>query len=50
MARPSASRLIAIFRMYARVLREEGLNPAEARTMCSACTGCDLVPGRDDVI
>lgn len=50
MARPSASRLIAIFRMHARVLREEGLNPAEARTMCSACTGCDLVPGRDDVI
>jgi biotin synthase-related radical SAM superfamily protein len=48
--RPSASRLIRIFRMHTRVLREEGLDPAGALTMCSACTGCDLVPGRDDVI
>ncbi len=48
--RPSASRLTGIFRMHTRVLREAGLDPAVARTMCSACTGCDLVPGRDDAI
>ncbi len=48
--RPSASRLIRIFRMHSRVLLEEGLDPAGALTMCSACTGCDLVPGRDDAI
>jgi len=45
--RPSAERLLRLFRVHSRTLREEGLDPCSAVTMCSACTGCDLVPGRD---
>jgi biotin synthase-related radical SAM superfamily protein len=46
-ARPSAERLQKIFVMHERALASEGLDPREARTMCTNCTGCDLVPGRD---
>jgi hypothetical protein len=29
------------------LLRSAGLDAAQARTMCAACAGCDLIPGRD---
>jgi biotin synthase-related radical SAM superfamily protein len=45
--RPSAERLLRLFRVHGRILKEEGLDPCRAITMCSACTGCDLAPGRD---
>ncbi|NLA37923.1 MAG: radical SAM protein [Methanomicrobiales archaeon] len=45
--RPSADRLLHIYSIHERILKEAGLDPARALTMCSACTGCDLVPGRD---
>jgi biotin synthase-related radical SAM superfamily protein len=45
--RPPAERLIHIQSFHARALREVGLDPRAARTMCVKCTGCDLVPGRD---
>ena len=31
-----------------RALEEAGLDTREALTMCTSCTGCDLVPGRDE--
>lgn len=46
-SRPSAERLKKIFIMHERALAAAGLDPREARTMCTNCTGCDLVPGRD---
>jgi biotin synthase-related radical SAM superfamily protein len=46
-ARPSAERLHKIFIMHERALAGAGLDPREARTMCTNCAGCDLVPGRD---
>ncbi|MDI9633779.1 MAG: radical SAM protein [Methanolinea sp.] len=46
--RPSAERLLALFEVHAEALRESGLDPRGALSMCAACTGCDLVPGRDD--
>ena len=45
--RPSSGRLSAIFAMHERVLAAAGLDTRDARTMCTNCTGCDLVPGRD---
>jgi biotin synthase-related radical SAM superfamily protein len=45
--RPSAERLKKIFAIHERALAAAGLDPREARTMCTNCTGCDLVPGRD---
>ena len=46
-ARPSAERLKKIFHMHERACAAAGLDTREARTMCTNCTGCDLVPGRD---
>jgi len=46
-SRPSAERLKTIFIMHEQALAAAGLDPREARTMCTNCTGCDLVPGRD---
>ena len=46
--RPSAERLKTIFIMHERALAAAGLDPRLARTMCTNCTGCDLVPGRDE--
>jgi len=46
--RPSQERLLALFRVHSDTLRDAGLDPREAVSMCAACTGCDLVPGRDD--
>jgi biotin synthase-related radical SAM superfamily protein len=45
--RPSAARLERLCRIHERALKRAGLDPCRAASMCSACTGCDLVPGRD---
>jgi biotin synthase-related radical SAM superfamily protein len=45
--RPTAERILRICGMHERALRRHGLDTRKARTMCTACTGCDLVPGRD---
>jgi biotin synthase-related radical SAM superfamily protein len=46
--RPSAERLNKIFAMQVRALKAANLDPLLARTMCTNCCGCDLVPGRDE--
>jgi biotin synthase-related radical SAM superfamily protein len=46
-ARPTAERLLRIYGIHSRLIREAGLDPRDSLTMCPACTGCDLVPGRD---
>lgn len=45
--RPSAERLAIIFAMHKRALAAAELDTRQALTMCTNCTGCDLVPGRD---
>ncbi|MDD1677785.1 MAG: radical SAM protein [Methanomicrobiales archaeon] len=45
--RPSAKRLLHLFRREQEILEKAGLDPGQALTMCVSCTGCDLVPGRD---
>jgi len=45
--RPTAERILRVCEMHGRALRNHGLDTRKARTMCTACTGCDLVPGRD---
>jgi len=45
--RPSAARLLQLHAVAAREMAAAGLDAAQARTMCAACTGCDLIPGRD---
>jgi biotin synthase-related radical SAM superfamily protein len=47
MPRPSPERLNAVFAMHERALDAAGLDTRQAQTMCTSCTGCDLVPGRD---
>jgi biotin synthase-related radical SAM superfamily protein len=47
MGRPSAERLKKIFAIHTRALAEAGLDTRLAMTMCTNCTGCDLVPGKD---
>jgi biotin synthase-related radical SAM superfamily protein len=44
---PDPSRILAIARIQSRILQKYGLDPTQALTMCPACTGCDLIPGRD---
>jgi biotin synthase-related radical SAM superfamily protein len=46
-SRPSPERLKKLFGIHERELAKAGLDPREALTMCTNCTGCDLVPGRD---
>ncbi len=46
-SRPSAERLLSLHEAHERILRRAGLDPRRALTMCAACTGCDLAPGRD---
>jgi biotin synthase-related radical SAM superfamily protein len=46
--RPSAERLMKIFAIHKRALAAAGLDPRLAMTMCTNCTGCDLVPGKDE--
>ncbi|MBT8508104.1 radical SAM protein [Methanomicrobiaceae archaeon CYW5] len=45
--RPGADRILHIADIQEEALAQAGLDPSQARTMCSACTGCDLVPGVD---
>lgn len=45
--RPSKERLLSLYEIHSKALEEAGLDPSQAMTMCSACTGCDMVPGRD---
>jgi len=45
--RPSADRLKKIFAIHGQTLEAAGLDARLAETMCTNCTGCDLVPGRD---
>jgi len=47
-SRPTKERILAVYEIHSKALKEAGLDPAVAVTMCTACTGCDLVPGRDD--
>lgn len=44
---PPPDRIIRIARIHEEMLRKYGLDPTAALTMCPACTGCDLIPGRD---
>jgi biotin synthase-related radical SAM superfamily protein len=46
--RPTAERLNTVFALHEQALEEAGLDTREALTMCTNCTGCDLVPGRDE--
>jgi len=45
--RPSAARLLELYRYEELALKRAGLSTRMATTMCIACTGCDLVPGKD---
>lgn len=42
--RPSPERLLKLAKLEAEILKEYGLDPGLAKTMCLKCTGCDLVP------
>jgi biotin synthase-related radical SAM superfamily protein len=42
--RPSPERLMKLMGMTREILRKYGLSVSESRTMCLACTGCDLTP------
>lgn len=42
--RPGPGRLLALTRMTREILRKYGLSAGESKTMCLACTGCDLTP------
>jgi len=42
--RPSPERLMKLVGMTREILRKYGLSATESRTMCLACTGCDLTP------
>jgi biotin synthase-related radical SAM superfamily protein len=46
--RPTSERLDQIFAMHGQALAAAGLDARLARTMCTNCAGCDLVPGRDE--
>lgn len=45
--RPPASRLLHLLGVHERALADAGLDTSVSLTMCTTCTGCDLVPGRD---
>ncbi len=47
MERPTAERLKKIFAIHTKALADSGLDPRQAKTMCTNCAGCDLVPGKD---
>lgn len=46
--RPSAERLSKMMAIHGHALTAAGLDARLARTMCTNCAGCDLVPGRDE--
>jgi len=45
--RPPSGRLLRLLEIHEQALRDAGLDTRKVRTMCTACTGCDLTPGRD---
>ncbi|MBN1166504.1 MAG: radical SAM protein [Methanospirillaceae archaeon] len=45
--RPGAERIKTVFLMHRDILSRYDLDVSAARTMCPACTGCDLIPGVD---
>ncbi|WOF15287.1 radical SAM protein [Methanoplanus sp. FWC-SCC4] len=45
--RPSAKRILEISDFLEGELLKTGLSCREAKTMCTLCTGCDMVPGAD---
>lgn len=44
---PHPDRIMRTARILDSKLKKYGLDPRNALTMCPACTGCDLIPGRD---
>ncbi len=48
MERPSKERLLKLFEIHKKISQKYDLLPEKAETMCALCTGCDMVPGRDD--
>lgn len=42
--RPSTERLLELTAMTREILEKHGLSTKESKTMCLACTGCDLTP------
>lgn len=45
--RPDAARIKRVAEQHEAILSDAGLETRLAQTMCIACTGCDIVPGRD---
>jgi biotin synthase-related radical SAM superfamily protein len=45
--RPSPERLLKLTKITREILEKYGLSVTESRTMCLACTGCDLTPFHD---
>ncbi len=45
--RPGKESILEIFRHHKKELEENNLDPCQALSMCVACTGCDMTPGRD---
>ena len=46
-SRPDAGRIEKTFRVLEQALKNANLNPGMALTMCPACMGCDMIPGRE---
>ncbi|MDE4907923.1 radical SAM protein [Methanogenium marinum] len=47
LTRPSAERILQMAEFAREELDNAGLDPTQAKTMCTLCGGCDLVAGRD---
>lgn len=45
--RPTADRMLRMAEFAKNALAKAGLDPTQAKTMCTLCGGCDLVAGRD---
>lgn len=47
LSRPTAERILRMAEFAGAELKNAGLDPTQAQTMCTRCGGCDLVAGRD---
>jgi len=47
MERPAKERLLKLFEMQKKISKKYDLHPEKSETMCSLCTGCDMVPFKD---
>ncbi|HJK02559.1 MAG TPA: radical SAM protein [Methanocorpusculum sp.] len=45
--RPKFKRIMDLYKYHSAALAANDLDTCKAKTMCIACTGCDMVPGRD---